>query len=59
MYLGDFGLGKVMTGTNVFGMSTMQSGTPGFQAKGEKLGVDCDIYSFGAVLTELFGMKPI
>lgn len=52
-----------MTGTKVFGVSTMQSGTPGFQSpeqlKGEKLGIECDVYSLGAVLTELFGMKPI
>lgn len=41
----------------------MQSGTPGFQApeqlRGERLGIHCDIYALGAVLTEVFGAKPI
>ena len=63
MYLGDFGLGKILTGTRVFGNSTMQAGTPGFQFPeqlcGEDLTTTCDVYAFGAVLTELFGMKPI
>lgn len=63
VYLADFGLGKVMTGTRVYGMSTMQSGTPGFQSpeqlRGEQLNVMSDVYALGAVLTELFGSKPI
>ena len=63
VFLADFGLGKVVTGTRIFGLSTMQPGTPGFQSpeqlRGEKLDVTCDIYALGAVLTELFGMKPV
>ena len=63
MYLGDFGLGKMMTGTWVFGHSTMQAGTPGFQSpqqlRGEDLSPSCDVYALGALLTELFGAKPI
>ena len=47
----------------MFGLTTMQSGTPGFQApeqlEGKTVGVHCDVYALGAVLTELFGSQPI
>ena len=63
VYLGDFGLGKVMTGTRIFGHSTMQAGTPEFQSheqlRGEDLTISCNVYVLGALLTELFGMRPI
>ena len=52
-----------MTGTRMFGNSTMQAGTPGFQSpeqlRGEDLSIGCDVYALGAVLTEFFGMQPI
>ena len=52
-----------MTGTRVYGISTMQSGTPGFQSpeqlRGEELSTSCDIYALGAVLTELFSRQPV
>lgn len=63
VYLADFGLGKAMTGTRAFGISTMQSGTPGFQSpeqlRGEELSTSCDVYALGAVQTELFGRQPV
>ena len=63
LYLGYFGLGKIMTGTRVFGHSTMQAGTPGFQSPeqlcGEDISPNCDIYVLKALLTELFGAKPL
>ena len=63
MYLGDFGLGKVPTGSRVFGKSTMQAGTPAFQSpeqlRGEDLSRSCDVYAFGAVLIEVLGKKSV
>ena len=63
MFLADFGLGKVMTATRVMGTATKMAGTPGFQSpeqlKGETMSVSSDIYSLGAVFTELFGKRPI
>ena len=59
VFLADFGLGKIMTTTRVFGTATMSAGTPGFQSpeqlKGEGLGTSSDVYAMGGVLMELFG----
>ena len=63
VFIADFGLGKVMTATRVFGTATKLAGTPGFQSpeqlKGENVTVSTDIYALGAILTELFGGKPL
>ena len=52
-----------MTGTRVFGNTTMQAGTPGFQSPeqlwGEYLTTSRDVYALGAVMTDVFGQKPI
>ena len=52
-----------MTGTRVFGHSTMQAETPAFQLPkqwhGEDLCANCDVCALDAVLTELFGAKSI
>ena len=52
-----------MTTTRVFGTATKLAGTPGFQSPeqlmGENVTVSSDVYSLGAILTELFGGKPI
>lgn len=41
----------------------MQAGTPEFQSheqlRGEDLTISCNVYVLGALLTELFGMRPI
>ena len=41
----------------------MMAGTPGFQApeqlRGEGIGVKCDVYALGGVMTELFGRQPL
>ena len=63
VYLGNFGLGRVLNTSRVFGATTMRAGTPGFQApeqlRGKDIVTSCDVYAFRAVLTELFGGKPI
>ena len=63
MFLADFGFGKVMTVACAMGTATKLAGTPGFQSpeqlKGEKMSTLSDVYSLGAVMTELFGGKPI
>ena len=63
VFLADFGLGKIMTTTRIFGTATMSAGTPGFQSpeqlKGEGLGTSSDVYAMGGVLTELFGENPL
>ena len=47
----------------VFGTATKLAGTPGFQSpeqlKGENVTVSTDIYALGAIVTELFGGKPL
>lgn len=52
-----------MTSTRVLGTATKSAGTPGFQSpeqlKGESMSISSDIYALGAVMTELFGGKPI
>ena len=59
-YLGDFGLGKTITTSRVFGLTTMQSG---FQApeqlEGKTVDVYCDVYALGTVITELVALQPI
>ena len=63
MFLGDFGLAKVMSGSRIIGTATTRAGTPGFQApellKKEYVGTECDIYSMGGLMIELFGEKEI
>lgn len=61
--LADFGLARVITCSQALGTKTMQLGTPGFQApeqlKNEGVDEKADVYAMGAVLTELFGEKPV
>jgi len=63
VFLADFGLGHAITNTQGVGTATMMAGTPGFQApeqlKGEGIGVKCDVYALGGVMTELFGRQPL
>ena len=62
-YLADFGLGKILTTNRIMGTATKAAGTPGFQSpeqlNNEGISTLCDVYALGAVLTELFGGKPI
>ena len=41
----------------------MLAGTPGFQApeqlSGTHIGVECDVYAFGAVMVVLFSERPV
>ena len=63
VFVADFGLGKVLRESRSLGTATKVAGTPGFQAPeklcGEKLTTSVDVYSFGGVLTELFGGRPL
>ena len=63
MDLCDFGLGKVLDSSRKFGATTRQAGTPGFQSleqlMGKEVSTASNVYALGAVLTELFGAKPI
>jgi len=60
---GRFWAREVMSTSRRFGTTTMQARTPGFQSpeqlRGESMGIACDIFALGAVLTELFEKKPI
>ena len=53
----------MMSSTNLIGTATTKAGTPGFQApellKKEYVGTECDMYSIGALLVELFGEKQL
>ena len=44
-----------MSATTIIGTKTMAAGTPGFQApeqlKAESIGIHCDVYAFGCVIT--------
>ena len=65
VYLADFRLAKVMSGSRLFSTAMMMSGTPGFQSpkqlRGENMhvGPASDEYAVGAVLIELFLGKPV
>jgi serine/threonine protein kinase len=63
VFLADFGLGRLLTKTRVFGTATKIAGTPGFQApeklRGEKITTLVDIYAVGGILVDLFGGKPL
>ena len=63
VFIADFGLGRVMTMTRMFGTATKLAGTPGFQSpeqlRGDDVTCSADIYALGAILTKLFGGKPI
>jgi serine/threonine protein kinase len=52
VFLADFGLGRLLTKTRVFGTATKIAGTPGFQApeklRGEKITTLVDIYAWVA-----------
>jgi len=56
VFLADFGLGHAITNTQGAGTDTMMAGTPGFQApeqlKGEGIGIKCDVYALGEVMTD-------
>jgi serine/threonine protein kinase len=61
VFLADFGLGRLLTKTRVFGTATKIAGTPGFQApeklRGEKITTLVDIYAVGGILVEPFNKK--
>ena len=49
-----------MTRMQAFGYSTMEARfTSPEQLRGEDLSPSCDVYALSALLTELFGAKPI
>lgn len=64
-YLTDFGLAKTMSSafTCSLGSKTLNSVTPGFQAPEQLLArnidTKCDMYTFGCVLIEFFGGRPL
>lgn len=63
VFLGDFGLSQIMSGTNVIGTRTMLAGSPGFQSpeqlKNDSIGLPTDVYALGAVLLVLYGETPV
>ena len=60
VFLGNFGLRKVMNTSQIYETATMQAETPGFQLReqlcGEDMGITCGVYAMGGILTELFGI---
>ena len=63
VYVGDFGLSQIMSGTTRIGTKTMLAGSPGFQSpeqlRGESIGLPSDVYALGAVLLVLFGETTV
>lgn len=63
VFLADFGLAHIISSAGTCSKSTAKCGTPGFQAPEQlKAGVvtcKADIYSFGCVMVELFGCRPL
>ena len=59
----EFGLSKIVTNTGSVGSKTMLAGTPGFQApeqlSGTHIGVECDVYAYGAGVVVLFSERPV
>ena len=63
MFLGDFGLSQIMSGTHIIGTKTMLAGSPGYQSpeqlRNESTGISSDVYALGAVILVLFGESPV
>ena len=63
VFLADFGLGRLLSQSRVFGTATKVTGKPGFQApekmRGGKITTAVDVYAVGGVLVELFSGKPL
>ena len=66
-FLADFGLGRLLNHTRIYGTATIFAGTPGFQApeklRGESVTTGVDIYGillelFTGVYTSLQGHGP-
>ena len=53
----------MVTKTGAAGSKTMLAGSPGFEApeqlSGTHIGVESDVYTLGAVLSVLFGERPV
>ena len=62
-FLADFGLGRLLNHTRIYGTATKFAGTPGFQApeklRGESVTTGVDIYAVGGILLELFTGVPL
>ena len=63
MFVGDFGLCQVMSGTTIIGTKTMLAGSPGFQSpeqlRNESVGSPSDVYALGTVILVLFGETQV
>ena len=63
VYVGDFGLSQIVSGTTRIGTKTMLAGSPGFQSpeqlRGESIGLPSDVYALGTVLLVLFGETTV